>query len=150
MSQFPLDQNYVREKIKSLEIDLQYVSIRELNRLVDGLSEYFKIEFLRFEFGIPGLKPSKIGIKEEIKILESESDSIGKYPPFDGIFRLKNATANFIKQFLNIDVGSNCCIPTVGAMHGGFICQAIAGRIREKSDTILYLDPGFPVNKMQT
>ena len=150
MSQFPLDQNYVREKIKSLEIDLQSVSIRELNRLVDGLSEYFKIEFLRFEFGIPGLKPSKIGIKEEIKILEGESDSIGKYPPFDGISRLKNATANFMKQFLDIDVGSNCCIPTVGAMHGGFICQAIAGRIREKSGTILYLDPGFPVNKLQT
>ena len=150
MSQFPLDQNYVREKIKSLEIDLQSVSIRELNRLVDSLSEYFKIEFLRFEFGIPGLKPSKIGIKEEIKILEGESDSIGKYPPFDGISRLKNATANFMKQFLDIDVGSNCCIPTVGAMHGGFICQAIAGRIREKSGTILYLDPGFPVNKLQT
>ena len=47
-------------------------------------------------------------------------------------------------------MNSNCCIPTVGAMHGGFICQAIAGRIRKESDTILYLDPGFPVNKLQT
>ena len=150
MSQFPLDQNYVREKIKSLEIDLQFVSIRELNRLVDSLSQYFNIEFLRFEFGVPGLKPSQIGIKEEIRILEDEADSIGKYPPFDGILRLKNAAANFIKQFLDIDVEPNCCMPTVGAMHGGFICQAIAGRIRGKSNTILYLDPGFPVNKLQT
>jgi aspartate/methionine/tyrosine aminotransferase len=35
-------------------------------------------------------------------------------------------------------------------MHGGFICQSIAGRRIEGADTILYLDPGFPVNKLQT
>ena len=42
------------------------------------------------------------------------------------------------------------CIPTVGAMHSGFICQSIAGRKQPGADTILYLDPGFPVNKLQT
>jgi aspartate/methionine/tyrosine aminotransferase len=35
-------------------------------------------------------------------------------------------------------------------MHSGFICQSIAGRKTEGADTILYLDPGFPVNKLQT
>ena len=148
--QFPLVANYVKNKLEELEIDLRSVSIRELNRLVDDLSNYFNVEFLRFEFGIPGLKPNAIGINEEIRILEYESHSIGKYPPFDGIVRLKNATANFIKKFLNVDVGPDCCIPTVGAMHGGFICQSIAGRIRKESSKILYLDPGFPVNKLQT
>ena len=41
-------------------------------------------------------------------------------------------------------------MPTVGAMHSGFICQAISGRRVPGLDTILYLDPGFPVNKLQT
>ena len=35
-------------------------------------------------------------------------------------------------------------------MHSGFICQSIAGRKCKGVDTILYLDPGFPVNKLQT
>ena len=49
-----------------------------------------------------------------------------------------------------MEVLDKSCIPTVGAMHGGLICQSIAGRLRPESDTILYLDPGFPVNKIQT
>jgi aspartate/methionine/tyrosine aminotransferase len=35
-------------------------------------------------------------------------------------------------------------------MHSGFICQSIVGRKQPESNTILYLDPGFPVNKLQT
>ena len=35
-------------------------------------------------------------------------------------------------------------------MHSGFLCQSIAGRKKHDVDTILYLDPGFPVNKLQT
>ena len=45
---------------------------------------------------------------------------------------------------------AKCCVPSVGSMHSGFICQSIAGRLRPESNTILYLDPGFPVNKLQT
>ncbi|GAJ02280.1 unnamed protein product, partial [marine sediment metagenome] len=68
----------------------------------------------------------------------------------DGIPRLKKATASFVKAFLNIDVKPQNCIPTVGAMHGGFIAQAISGRRFKEANTILFLDPGFPVNKLQT
>ncbi|SVC77786.1 uncharacterized protein METZ01_LOCUS330640, partial [marine metagenome] len=147
---FPLDEAYLKERLESLEIDLRQVSIRELNRLVDELSNRFDVEFLRFEFGVPGLTPHQIGPEEEIQFLQDKSHAIGTYPPFDGVPSLKKATAKFVKNFLNVDVDAKCCIPTVGAMHGGFICQSIAGRLRPNSDTILYLDPGFPVNKLQT
>ncbi|SVD31369.1 uncharacterized protein METZ01_LOCUS384223, partial [marine metagenome] len=147
---FPLDLVYVKKELQDLEIDLRNISIRELNKLVDQLSNHFGIEFLRFEFGVPGLMPSNIGPKEEIRILSENPKASGTYPPFDGISRLKKATADFVKNFININVDPKCCVPTVGAMHGGFICQSIAGRIRPESDTILYLDPGFPVNKLQT
>ena len=146
---FPLEENYLRKRLASWEIDLRQVSIRELNRLVDELATQYKVEFLRFEFGIPGLTPHHIGPEEEIRILKDEPQVLGTYPPFDGVPRLKKATAEFVKNFLNIEVDAKCCVPSVGAMHSGFICQSIAGRLRPESNTILYLDPGFPVSKLQ-
>jgi aspartate/methionine/tyrosine aminotransferase len=147
---FPLDSDFLKNCLHDWEVDLTQVSIRELNRLVDELSDQFDVEFLRFEFGIPGLPPNKIGPEEEIRILQQFPRIPSTYPPFDGIPRLKKAASHFIKKFLDIDVPAKSCVPTVGAMHSGFICQAIAGRKNPESNTILYLDPGFPVNKLQT
>ena len=147
---FPLDSDFLKNCLHDWEVDLTQVSIRELNRLVDELSDQFDVEFLRFEFGIPGLPPNKIGPEEEIRILQQFPRIPSTYPPFDGIPRLKKAASHFIKKFLDIDVPAKSCVPTVGAMHSGFICQAIAGRKNSESNTILYLDPGFPVNKLQT
>ena len=125
---FPLDSDFLKKCLNDWEVDLTHVSIRELNRLVDELSAHFEVEFLRFEFGVPGLPPNKIGPEEEIRILQHSPRIPSIYPPFDGIPRLKVAGANFIKKFLDIDVPPKSCVPTVGAMHSGFICQAIAGR----------------------
>ena len=147
---FPLDSDFLKECLSDWEIELEHVSIRELNRVVDELSNHFKVDFLRFEFGVPGLSASEIGPGEEIRTLKDNPRISSTYPPFDGILRLKKATAEFVKQFLDIDVMPKTCVPTVGAMHSGFICQSIAGRKTEGADTILYLDPGFPVNKLQT
>ena len=51
---FPLNPGFIKKCIQKWEINLENVSIRELNRLVDELSNEFSINFLRFEFGIPG------------------------------------------------------------------------------------------------
>ena len=147
---FPLDSDFLKNCLNDWEVDLTHVSIRELNRLVDELSEHFDVEFLRFEFGIPGIPPNKIGPEEEIRILQENPRIPSTYPPFDGIPRLKEAASNFVKKFMDIEVPPKSCVPTVGAMHSGFICQSIVGRKQPESNTILYLDPGFPVNKLQT
>ena len=147
---FPLDSGFLKKCLSDWEINLEKVSIRALNRLVDELSNHFKVEFLRFEFGVPGLSPDRIGPEEEIRVLTDNPRIASTYPSFDGIPRLKEAAAEFIKKFLDIEVPPKSCIPTVGAMHSGFICQSIAGRKHPSADTILYLDPGFPVNKLQT
>ena len=147
---FPLDSDFLKKRLSDWEINLENVSIRELNRLVDDLSKQFEVEFLRFEFGVPGLTPDRIGPEEERRVLKDNPRIPSTYPPFDGIPRLKEATAEFVKKFLDITVSPKSCIPTVGAMHSGFICQSIAGRKHLGADTILYLDPGFPVNKLQT
>jgi aspartate/methionine/tyrosine aminotransferase len=149
-SAFPLESDFLEKLLVEQELDLQWISIRELTRLVAELAEHADSEYLRFEFGIPGLPALRIGPEEEIKQLQENHQLPSTYPPFDGVPRLKEATANFIRQFMDIEVEPTNCIPTVGAMHGGFICQSIAGRRIEGADTILYLDPGFPVNKLQT
>ena len=147
---FPLDKTVLNNIIKDYEVDLNEIGIRELKRMVDFLAEQYHVDFLHFEFGVPGIPADRMGPEEEIRILTEDKKLPSTYPPFDGIPRLKEATACFVKAFLNIDVKPQNCIPTVGAMHGGFISQAIAGRRFKKTNTILYLDPGFPVNKLQT
>jgi aspartate/methionine/tyrosine aminotransferase len=147
---FPLDEIVLNNIIKNHEADLNNIGIRELKRLVDDLADQYEVDFLHFEFGVPGIPADRIGPAEEIRVLTEDKKLPSTYPPFDGIPRLKKATACFVKAFLNIDVEPENCIPTVGAMHGGFIAQAIAGRRFKKANTILYLDPGFPVNKLQT
>ncbi|MFC1760180.1 aminotransferase class I/II-fold pyridoxal phosphate-dependent enzyme [Candidatus Neomarinimicrobiota bacterium] len=149
-SKFPLDETILNNIIKVHEVDLNDIGIRELKRLVDDLSDQYKVDFQHFEFGVPGIPADRLGPEEEIRVLSEDKKLPSTYPPFDGIPRLKKATACFVKAFLNIDVEPENCIPTVGAMHGGFIAQAIAGRRFKKANTILYLDPGFPVNKLQT
>lgn len=149
-SKFPLEETVLNNNIKDHEVDLNDIGIRELKRLVDNLTEQYKVDFLHFEFGVPGIPADRMGPEEEIRVLTEDLKLPSTYPPFDGIPRLKEATACFVKTFLNINVKSENCIPTVGSMHGCFIAQAIAGRRFKKANTILYLDPGFPVNKLQT
>ena len=90
---FPLDSDFLKKRLSDWEIDLENVSIRELNRLVDELSKQFKVEFFRFEFGVPGLTPNKIGPEEEIRVLKDNPKTPSIYPPFDGIPRLKEAVS---------------------------------------------------------
>ena len=136
---FPLDLDFLKKRLLDWEIDLENISIRELNRLVDELSKQFEVEFLRFEFGVPGFAPNRIGPEEEIRVLKENPSIPSTYPPFDGIPRLKEAVAEFAKKFLDIEVPAISCIPTVGAMHSGFICQSIAGRKESGVNTILFL-----------
>ncbi len=146
----PLELAVLDRLLQFNEIDLCTVSIRELSILVNELETHFGVEFIRMEFGVPGLLAERIGPEEEIRVLKDQHKLPSTYPPFDGVPRLKKAAALFVKKFLNVNVFSENCVPTVGAMHGCLISMAIAGRRMKKSDTILFLDPGFPVNKLQT
>lgn len=122
-------------------------SIRELNRLVGKIEAQSGERFIRMEMGIPGLAPPAIAVAAEQKAL---ADGVGAiYPPFDGIPALKTEIARFIELFLNIGIDPQHCLPTVGAMQGCFLGMMMAGRRMRGRDKILFLDPGFPVNKLQ-
>jgi aspartate/methionine/tyrosine aminotransferase len=93
------------------------------------------------------LPANKIGIEAEIKALHDGCASV--YPSIEGIPELKEEISRFLKLFLNVSVPGHCCIPVTGSTSGSFVCWLTAGRMRKDRDTVLFLDPGFPVHKQQ-
>ena len=143
-----IDYNTVNNKIKEIGLNaLDKATIREIVRLVNEVQKATGETFVRMEMGVPGLKAPQIGIQAEIDALNRGVAS--KYPMIEGIAVLKPEIKRFIKLFMNIDVEEVGCLPTVGAMQGAFATFLIAARTNIKKDTVLFIDPGFPVQKMQ-
>ncbi|OFY57057.1 MAG: aminotransferase, partial [Bacteroidetes bacterium RBG_19FT_COMBO_42_10] len=105
------------------------------------------IKFIRMEMGVPGLPSPSVGIEAEIAALKKGVAAV--YPDISGIPSLKKETSRFIKLFLNLDVSSQGCIPTVGSMMGGMVSFLVANRNDRTKEGTLFLDPGFPVQKQQ-
>ena len=122
-------------------------SIREIKRLIDNIERESGKKYIRMEMGIPGLKPSSIGTDAEIEALRNGVAAI--YPDIDGTPALKYEISRFVKNFMNIDVLPEACIPTVGSMQGSFAAFLTLARMDETRDTTLFIDPGFPVHKQQ-
>ena len=144
----PMDYEVVKDKIKKSGLEsVGLASIREVNRLVNEIEEATNKSFIRMEMGIPGLNPPEIAVNAEIAALKKGVGS--KYPPFDGIPELKNEISSFVKNFINIDINPASCFPTVGSMQGCYLGMMASARRIKGKDKILFLDPGFPVNKRQ-
>ena len=144
----PIDSSIVNSKIEQSGLEkVGLASIRELVRLVNEIEKETGDKYIRMEMGVPGLPPAQVGIDGEIAALRSGVAS--KYPMIEGVEILKKEISRFVKNFMNIDVDEKNCLPTVGSMQGGFASFLVAGRRDIKKDTTLFIDPGFPVQKMQ-
>lgn len=144
----PIPGAIVREKIRASRLaSVGRASIRELNRLVGEIEAASGRRFIRMEMGIPGLAPPALAVDGEIDALKKGVGAV--YPPVDGIPPLKREIARFVKLFLDVDVQPAHCMPTVGAMQGCLLAMMMAGRRVEGRNGILFIDPGFPVNKKQ-
>ncbi len=148
MKQTPIPYEVVRQKIQESKIpNVGKASIRELVSLVNEIEKATGLKYVRMEMGVPGLEPSHIGIDAEIEALKRGVAS--KYPMIDGVPELKKEIARFVKNFANIDVDEQGCIPTVGSMQGAMAAFLVVNRCKASKDTILFIDPGFPVQKQQ-
>lgn len=144
----PIDSDIVKKKIEESGLEnVGLASIRELVRLVNEIEKDSGQKYVRMEMGVPGLPPAQVGIEGEIAALRSGVAS--KYPMIEGVDSLKKEISRFVKNFINIDVDEKNCVPTVGSMQGGFASFMVSCRRDEKKDTTLFIDPGFPVQKMQ-
>lgn len=122
-------------------------SIREIKRLINDIENASGEKFVRMEMGIPGLPACKIGVDAQIEALKNGIAYL--YPDIDGTPELKKETARFVKNFIDLDVSLEGCIPTVGSMMGGMAGFMTFVRARKERDTTLFIDPGFPVQKQQ-
>lgn len=144
----PLDREIIRRIVAEQKLDLRTASIREVNKLVNAIEKQVDMRFIRMEFGIPGLATHPIAIEAEVRALR-ELGVAHVYAPFDGLPALKEEAARFVELFMNVKVPASSCVPTVGAMEGCFASLALAGRLRKDRRKVLFLDPGFPVNRLQ-
>ncbi len=127
--------------------DVSKASIRQIVKVVRDIEKATGDEFVKMEMGVPGLPPAQVGVEAEIEALKNGCASI--YPPIEGMYELKEQMSLFVKNFLDIKVSPESCVPTVGSMQASFAAFLTVGRRDAKKTKILFIDPGFPVQKQQ-
>ncbi len=143
-----IDPEIVKSTLRHKNItDLDHSTIREVVTIVNEIEERTGEKFIRMEMGVPSLPPSTIAINGEIQALKNGVAS--KYPMLEGVQTFKNEASRFVKAFMNLDVYPAGCIPTVGSMQGSYALFMGISQIWPSKDTILFIDPGFPVQKIQ-
>ena len=148
MNNTPINADKVSKALQEINIpDLSNATIREIVKIVNKIESTTGKKFIRMEMGVPGLKPPEVGTQAEIEALKKGVAS--DYPMLDGIKPLKEETSRFIKNFMNIDLSPEGCIPTVGSMQGGYASFMLVSNLDPKKDTALFIDPGFSVQKTQ-
>lgn len=142
------DRTMTDNVVKQLEITaLENASIGQVLLVAKTLEERTGIPFIRMDQGMPGIAPCELGIKAEQEALQSGCAQW--YPAAEGIPQLKKALERFIKAFLNIDIPGSCCTPVTGAVCGSYSSFLICNQLDPQKDTVLFLDPGFPIQKAQ-
>ena len=148
MRNTPIERKLIDETIEAFQIaDFGKATIREVKAIAAKAEAESGIEFIKMEMGVPGLPPSAVGVKAEIEALQKGIASL--YPDINGLPALKEEASRFIKAFINVDLQPEGCVPVTGSMQGTFASFLTCSQCDEKKDTILFIDPGFPVQKQQ-
>ncbi len=148
MKNTPVNYQEVEKVIASFHLnDFGKATIREVVAIANQLEQETGTEFIHMEMGVPGLPPSSFGLKAETEALRKGVASI--YPPIDGITDLKKEASRFVRGFIGVDINPQGCVPVVGSMQGSYAAFLTCCQCDEKKDTVLFIDPGFPVQKQQ-
>ena len=144
----PIKKEIVDGLVAELGIkDFAKATIREVKQVAAKSEKASGVEFIKMEMGIPGLPAAQVGVDAQIKALE---DGIAhSYPDIQGAPVLKQAASQFVKAFIGIDIKPEGCVPVTGSMQGTFASFLTCSQCDKKKDTVLFIDPGFPVQKMQ-
>ncbi|MBP3440188.1 MAG: pyridoxal phosphate-dependent aminotransferase [Tidjanibacter sp.] len=143
-----IDRALIESAMQKLEVSsFEDLSIRQLVSLVKMFEQQTGQEFIHFEIGVPGLPASQVGIDAQKEALDRGVASV--YPSLEGEPALKEAASKFVRAIIGADIAPAHCIPTVGSMQGTFVTLMAVSALDKKKDTILYIDPGFPVQKTQ-
>ena len=148
MKETPIRKEIVDKLINNLGIkDFAKATIREVKQVAAMAEKESGVEFIKMEMGIPGLPAAQVGVDAQVKAL---LDGIAhSYPDIQGYPELKKQASRFVKAFINVDIQPEGCVPVSGSMQGTFASFLTCSQADKKKDTVLFIDPGFPVQKMQ-
>lgn len=148
MKQTPIDPKLIDSLVGELGInDFAKATIREVKLVAARAEKLSGVEFIKMEMGIPGLPAAKVGVEAQMKALGNGIANL--YPDIQGLPELKNEASRFVKAFIGIDIAPEGCVPVCGSMQGTFASFLTCSQADSKKDTVLFIDPGFPVQKMQ-
>lgn len=148
MRSTPISRELIDQAIQEFQIaDFSKATIREVKAIAAKAEAQSGVEFIKMEMGVPGLPPCSIGVEAEIEALQKGIASL--YPDINGLAALKEEASKFIKAFINIDLSPEGCVPVTGSMQGTYASFLTCSQCDEQKDTILFIDPGFPVQKQQ-
>ena len=148
MKPTPIKKEIVDSLIAQLGIqDFAKATIREVKQVAAIAEQQSGVEFIKMEMGIPGLPAAQVGVDAQIKALQ---DGIAhSYPDIQGYPELKKQASRFVKAFIDIDIKPEGCVPVSGSMQGTYASFLTCSQSCKQKDTVLFIDPGFPVQKMQ-
>lgn len=148
---FPLNKQLVDQTCIDFGLrnakELGASSIRQLVGVVKDIERATGQEFIHMELGEPGLPAEQIGITAEHKALKEGCGS--HYPIITGIPEVKHWGSEFVRAFMGLDIPQECIVPTVGSMQAAFALNMTMMQLDSQRDTVLFLDPCFPVQKQQ-
>lgn len=149
--QIPIDKHIVDSICRQFGLrnfnELGTASIRQLAGVVRNIEQATGVEYVNMALGEPGLPASEVGIEAEHQALLNGCAS--HYPIIIGIPEVKKWGSEFVRAFINLQRPPECILPTVGSMQAAFALNMMAIRLQPEKDTILFLDPCFPVQKIQ-
>jgi len=148
MKETPIKKELVDQLIAELGIkDFAKATIREVKQVAAKAEQASGVEFIKMEMGIPGLPAAQVGVDAQVKALQ---DGIAhSYPDIQGYPELKKQASRFVKAFIGLDVAPEGCVPVSGSMQGTFASFLTCSQASRQKDTVLFIDPGFPVQNMQ-
>ena len=122
----PFDRSCLRSALERMDIaDIAQATIRQSGDIARTMERDTGVEFLHLEMGVPGLPPERAGVEAECAALQAGVAS--QYPNMFGIPELK----------------------TVGSMQGSFTTFLLCSQLDPQRRKILFIDPGFPVQRSQ-
>ena len=138
----------VEEAARKMKVaNLQEATIGEVLLVASHLEKETGIPFIRMDQGSPGLPANRIGIEAEKAALDRGVGAT--YPAAAGVQELKEAASRFVKAFINTDISPRSCIPTTGSVASSFSSFIACTQRNPQKDTVLFIDPGFPIQKSQ-
>ena len=127
--------------------DITAATIGETLLVAQYMARKTGIPFIHMDQGSPGLPINRYGVEAEMRALDS--GICGAYPAAAGISELKEQASRFVKAFLDIDISARACIPTTGSSTGSFGAFIACVHRRPDKDKVLFINPGFPIQKSQ-